>query len=111
LIGAQIDLSGLVKDEASSPQPSPPEEEREKKSGHRVDALLFGESQARVVISVAALNAVKVIAQAKILGVPAARIGAVGGNTLQIKYTEGTLECDTRELHDTWWNSIARAMH
>jgi phosphoribosylformylglycinamidine synthase len=109
LIGAQFDLT--VQAEASSPQPSPSEEEREEKAGPHRTALLFGESQARVVISVAAINSVKVLAQAKILGIPALRIGTVGGNTLQIKYTEGTLECDTRELHDVWWNSIARAMH
>ena len=70
-----------------------------------------GKSQARIVISVAAINAVKVLAQAKILGVPAARIGTVGGDSLQIKHTGGSLNCATSELHDAWWNSIARAMH
>jgi len=77
----------------------------------RLDALLFGEAQGRVIISVAAVNAVKVLAQAKILGVPAARIGTVGGGTLQIKTPGATLSCDLPELHDLWWNSIARAMH
>ena len=77
----------------------------------RLDALLFGEAQARVIISVVALNAVKVLAQAKILGITATRIGAVGGGTLQIKTPGATLSCDLRELHDLWWNSIARAMH
>jgi hypothetical protein len=48
--------------------------------------------------------------QAKILGVPAAKIGKVGGSTLQIKAGEYTLSGDLRELHDLWWNSIARAM-
>src|SRR6185312_12426795 len=64
-IGAEVDLSA-VKDV-------------------RLDALLFGETQARVVISVGALNAGKVLAQAKILGVPATVIGKVGGTALQIK--------------------------
>ena len=76
----------------------------------RQDALLFGESQGRVIISVAAVNAVKVLAQAKILGVPAARIGAVGGQSLDIKASGTAVNCDLRELHDLWWNSIARAM-
>ncbi len=76
----------------------------------RLDALLFGESQGRVVISVAAIDTVKVLARAKILGVPAAQIGTVGGTTLQIKTAGATLDCDVRELHDLWWNSIARAM-
>jgi hypothetical protein len=29
---------------------------------------------------------------------------------LNIKANEGTLSCDLRELHDLWWNAIARAM-
>jgi hypothetical protein len=72
--------------------------------------LLFGESQSRIVISVAAIDAVKVVAQAKILGVSAARIGTVGGTTLQIKAPGCMLNSDLRDLHDLWWNSIARAM-
>ena len=90
LIGAEIDLSA-IKDV-------------------RLDALLFGETQARVVISVAPLNAGKVLAQAKILGVSAAVIGKVGGTTLQIKQGEQTFSANLTELHDGWWNSIARAM-
>jgi phosphoribosylformylglycinamidine synthase len=76
----------------------------------RLDALLFGEAQGRVVISVAGVNAGKVLAQAKILGITATRIGTVGGGTLQIKAPGATLSCDVHELHDLWWNSIARAM-
>ena len=76
----------------------------------RLDALLFGEAQARVIISVSGVNAGKVLAQAKILGVPAARIGTVGGGMLQIKTPGATLSCELHELHDLWWNSIARAM-
>ena len=75
-----------------------------------MDALLFGETQARVVISVSPLNAGKVLAQAKILGVPAVAIGKVGGTSLQIKADEQTLTAEAAELHDLWWNSIARAM-
>ncbi len=93
LIGAEIDLTGTTGAEAM-----------------RLDALLFGESQGRVVISVAALQAPKVLAQAKILGVPAARLGTVGGTALQIKASQGSLNCDLSELHDIWWNAIARAM-
>jgi phosphoribosylformylglycinamidine synthase II len=90
LIGAEIDLSGFT--------------------GVRLDALLFGETQSRIVISVPALQAPKVLAQAKILGVPAAQLGKVGGEALKIKTTEGSLSVDLREIHDLWWNSIARAM-
>jgi phosphoribosylformylglycinamidine synthase len=76
----------------------------------RLDALLFGESQARIIISVEAINAVKAIAQARILGIPAVRIGTVGGNALKIKTDFGSLDSDVTELHDLWWNSIAKAM-
>jgi phosphoribosylformylglycinamidine synthase len=90
LLGAEIDLSAFT--------------------GIRLDALLFGETQSRVVISVPAVQAAKVLAQAKILGVPAAVLGKTGGTALNIKANEGTLSCDLRELHDLWWNAIARAM-
>jgi phosphoribosylformylglycinamidine synthase len=90
LIGARIDLSSA--------------------SGWRPDALLFGETQARIIISVAELDAVKVVQQAKILGLTAARIGTVGGETLQIQLPQTALEWDVGELHDVWWNSIARTM-
>ena len=111
LIGADVDLSAVGRassqaeeakagDTAGSTGASP----------RRLDALLFGEAQGRIVISVSALNAGKVLAQAKILGVPAARIGAVGGSSLQIKTAQGSLTGDVLELHELWWNSIARAM-
>ena len=90
LIGAEIDLSTIA--------------------ATRLDALLFGETQGRVVISISELNAPKVLAQAKILGVPALQLGVVGGSNLQIKTAHGTITCDLRELHDAWWNAIARAM-
>jgi phosphoribosylformylglycinamidine synthase subunit PurL len=90
LIGAQIDLSGFA--------------------NVRDDALLFGEAQTRVVISTTALDAVKVMERAKILGVKATRLGTVGGETLTIKTGAAELAWQTAELHDLWWNSIARAM-
>src|SRR6185437_2958196 len=112
LIGAEIDLTSVA-----VPQQSAANSTEEKSAAlsrdaatPRVDALLFGETQARVVISVSPLNAGKVLAQVKILGVPAAVIGKVGGTSLQIKAGEQTLTADAAELHDLWWNSIARAM-
>ncbi|HXT38547.1 MAG TPA: phosphoribosylformylglycinamidine synthase subunit PurL [Candidatus Angelobacter sp.] len=90
LIGAQADLSTVT--------------------APRLDALLFGEAQSRVVISVAPQFAAKIVAQAKILEFPAAKLGVVGGLTLQIKTSDSRLTWDLPELHDLWWNSIARAM-
>jgi phosphoribosylformylglycinamidine synthase II len=76
----------------------------------RLDALLFGETQSRVVISTKAINATKVIERAKLLGVPAVKIGTVGGDKLTIKTGAGEFSAALTELHDGWWNSIARAM-
>jgi phosphoribosylformylglycinamidine synthase len=90
LIGATIDLSA-IKDV-------------------RLDALLFGETQSRVVISCKALDAVKVVERAKLMGVPAVQIGKVGGDKLTVKTAGGEFSAPLTELHDAWWNSIARAM-
>jgi phosphoribosylformylglycinamidine synthase len=76
----------------------------------RLDALLFGEAQGRIVISVAGINATKFLARARILGITATRIGTVGGKALQIQAAGTSVTCDVHELHDLWWNSIARAM-
>ncbi|HUB87625.1 MAG TPA: AIR synthase-related protein, partial [Verrucomicrobiae bacterium] len=90
LIGAQIDLSQF--------------------KDIRLDALLFGETQSRVVISCAALDAAKVVERAKLLGVPAIQIGKVGGDKLAIQFAGGEFSAPLAELHDGWWNAIARAM-
>ena len=90
LIGASVDLAWV--------------------STARLDALLFGESQGRIVVSVAPHLVGKVMGQAKILEVPAARVGSVGGTTLKIKTGAGEFAWDVTELHDLWWNSLARQM-
>jgi phosphoribosylformylglycinamidine synthase II len=90
LIGASVDLSA-AKDV-------------------RLDALLFGETQSRIVISTTAHNAAKVLGQAKVLGIPAAQIGKVGGSELKIKTATAEFTAPLAELHDGWWNSIARVM-
>ena len=90
LIGANVDLSEI--------------------KGTRLDALLFGETQSRIVITTKAINATKVIERAKLLGVPAVKIGTVGGDKLTVKTSAGEFSAPLTELHDGWWNSIARAM-
>ena len=91
LTGASLDLGGL--------------------DGVRVDALLFGESHGRVVITTSEAEAGAAIERARLLGVPAARIGIVnGGETLDIVIGETHFSWELIELHDVWWNTIARAM-
>jgi phosphoribosylformylglycinamidine synthase II len=76
----------------------------------RLDALLFGETQSRVVITTKPLDAVKVVERAKLMGVPAIQIGKVGGDELVIKTGAGEFSAPVTELHNVWWNSIARVM-
>ena len=76
----------------------------------RLDALLFGETQGRIVVSCAALEAVKLVERAKLLGVQAVRIGTVGGESLNIRASGNEFRWSLTELYDLWWNSIARAM-
>jgi len=90
LIGAQIDLTSFP--------------------NLRADALLFGESQARVVISVAGIDSTKVLERAKLLGLSAIRLGTVGGENLTVKAASGETSWVVNDLHDAWWNAIARLM-
>ncbi|MGA2244550.1 MAG: phosphoribosylformylglycinamidine synthase subunit PurL [Verrucomicrobiota bacterium] len=105
LIGATIDLSPApASGEAAAQSAEPPA------VSPRLDALLFGETQSRIVISCAAIEAVKVVERAKLMGVPALYLGKVGGDQLTIKTAAGEFSAPLAELHDAWWNSIARAM-
>ena len=90
LLGAQINLSHLA----------PP----------RQDALLFGESQARIVVSTGAENVERIVLQSRVAGVACARIGVVGGTDLRMQTRWQSFRCGLVELYDLWWNSIARLM-
>lgn len=105
LIGATVDLSAVaaVCDRRENGADTAPLQ-------IRLDALLFGETQSRIVISCKPLDAVKVVERAKLMGVPALQIGKVGGDKLTVKTASGEFSAPLTELHDVWWNSIARAM-
>ena len=91
LTGAEIDLSEVETD--------------------RVDALLYGEAHGRVIITTSEAEAGAAVDRAKLLGVPAQRIGTVTGNEqLCIKAGENRLNWELTTLHDVWWNTIARTM-
>jgi phosphoribosylformylglycinamidine synthase II len=102
LIGAKLDLSELLA--------VAPKGETKTAPPIRLDALLFGETQGRIVITTSALDAIKVVERAKLLGVSAARLGSVGGDSLTISTSGQQFSWPVAELHDLWWNSIARAM-
>jgi phosphoribosylformylglycinamidine synthase len=105
LIGAAVDLTSSegVTDTSEPPAATIG-------SSLRLDALLFGETQNRVVITTHPLHATKVVERAKLLGVPARLIGHVGGDQLTIKTARGDASWPVSALHDAWWNALARLM-
>ncbi|HEX7858753.1 MAG TPA: phosphoribosylformylglycinamidine synthase subunit PurL [Verrucomicrobiae bacterium] len=90
LIGANIDLSSVT--------------------NTRLDALLFGETQSRIIISVSPENAERALSIAKQSGVPATKLGTVTGANLVIKTAKATHTGPLTKLHDTWFHTIAHAM-
>ncbi|MDI9400965.1 MAG: phosphoribosylformylglycinamidine synthase subunit PurL [Limisphaerales bacterium] len=82
----------------------------------RLDALLFGETQSRILISVAPGNVAAVLAKAEAAGVPAAVIGEVNGccSEAQLEITTGTgstWSWSVPALHELWWNALAKIMN
>jgi phosphoribosylformylglycinamidine synthase len=76
----------------------------------RLDALLFGETQGRIVVSCKPADSEGLAAMAKQAGVPFVKLGKVTGSGLQIQTSQGTLAAPSEELHDLWWNAIGRLM-
>jgi phosphoribosylformylglycinamidine synthase len=82
----------------------------------RCDSLLFGESQSRVVLSVAPGRREATLKVAAEHGVPAEVIGRVGGDRLKIDLETdgGMVDCrvdvDVRLLQDRWANRLERAL-
>ncbi|MGH7261420.1 MAG: AIR synthase related protein, partial [Nitrospiraceae bacterium] len=83
----------------------------------RRDALLFGESQSRVVLSVKAGSVEKVLSIAKDLGVPAAKIGTVGGERLVIEVDADKrglgcrIDTELGTILDRWANGLERVLN
>ncbi len=111
LIGAQVDLlpAGSAPGAGDMDQAAPGGGSAVP-SPVRLDARLFGETQSRVIVTCDPADAPMVIERARLLGVPACHIGTVGGETLSVRTPEGEFAWPVQELHDLWWNSIARAM-
>jgi phosphoribosylformylglycinamidine synthase len=79
--------------------------------GGRTDALLFGESQGRVVLAVAAADLSAVTAAAAAAGVPAAPIGEVTAEAvLALRTAAWTTRWSVAELRRGWETSIEEAM-
>ncbi|HVU07617.1 MAG TPA: phosphoribosylformylglycinamidine synthase subunit PurL [Verrucomicrobiae bacterium] len=110
LIGAQIDLTNWEGQRVADPNQKNGDGGTPSLPQIRLDALLFSETQSRVVISCKPLDAVKIVERAKLMGVPAMQIGKVGGDQLTVKIASAEFSAPVAELHDAWWNAIARAM-
>jgi phosphoribosylformylglycinamidine synthase len=77
---------------------------------------LFGESQSRVILSVKPDKVDRVLNRAWDSGIPAKKIGTVGGDRLVIVVEEGRWNEECRidlpidQLHDCWAFSIERLL-
>jgi phosphoribosylformylglycinamidine synthase len=86
------------------------------RDGLRRDALLFGESQSRIVLSVKREETDRVLDAAQRAGVHAARIGIVGGERLVIRVDGNgrspgaAIDLDLQTVHERWAMAIPRAL-
>ncbi len=73
-------------------------------------ALLFGEAQARVIVSTA--NPTELVAMAQAMGVPARAIGRVGaqGGTFRIRHSTGVIEAPVADVAAAYHDAIPRIM-
>ena len=82
----------------------------------RLDALLFGESPSRIIVTTAPGAAQELLESASQTGVPAALIGEVGGNQLNVSvhsetgHQTCTLSLTLQELSDAWEHSFERRL-
>ncbi len=74
--------------------------------GGRLDALLFGETQSRIIVSCAKKNVGKILNDF----VPVTILGVTGGATLKIETSRGKLSWGIAGLRDVWWNALGRLM-
>ena len=79
-------------------------------AGQRADVLLFNESQSRVVVSVSAPDAEEALSRLEADGVPARRLGTVGGSELVIDTGAARYVWPTEALRRAWGDAIAEYM-
>ena len=73
-------------------------------------AVLFSESQSRIVISVAPIDLERTIAILRESAVPFEQLGKVTTGELCIRLNEETFRWPITDLYDDWWNAIRRAV-
>jgi phosphoribosylformylglycinamidine synthase II len=73
-------------------------------------AVLFNESQSRIVISVAPENLQKTMSVLQERQIPFQELGRVSGNQLRIRVDSEEFSWPIADLHDGWWNAVRRAV-
>ncbi|MFL5263586.1 MAG: phosphoribosylformylglycinamidine synthase subunit PurL [Anaeromyxobacteraceae bacterium] len=73
----------------------------------RKDFMLFGEDASRIVVSLAPEHLARLEAIAREAGAPLVRLGAVGGDTLEI---QGALSVNVGELARAWRDGLPRVL-
>ena len=73
-------------------------------------AVLFNESQSRIVISIAVHDAEKAMSMLRERDVPVRQLGKVGGDDLRIRVNEESFLWPIASLYDGWFNAIRRSV-
>jgi phosphoribosylformylglycinamidine synthase subunit PurL len=73
-------------------------------------AVLFNESQSRIVISIARYDAEKAMSILRERDVPVQQLGKVGGDDLRIRVNQKSFRWPIASLYDGWFNAIRRAV-
>jgi phosphoribosylformylglycinamidine (FGAM) synthase-like enzyme len=81
----------------------------------RIDSMLFGESQSRILVSANPAQRQAILEQAQQMGVPAGVVGAVGGASLIIylgdeRSTMKTIDLPVATIADRWGFSLERRL-
>src|SRR5439155_6612138 len=100
LLGAEIDVA----------QASPAPAGRSKDQNSEACAILFNESQSRIVISGAPNDAEKILSILGSENIPHGLLGRVATKTLQIKAAGAELSWSIVDLYDDWFNAIRHAV-
>jgi len=79
-------------------------------NNQRLDEILFNESSSRILISLAAENADRVLQFLSQREVPHQRLGVVGGDDVVLRIGNDELRCPVADLYDDWYFAIQRAV-
>jgi phosphoribosylformylglycinamidine synthase len=78
----------------------------------RAEAVLFSESQSRILVSVAPREASELERLADDAGVPLSRLGVTGGDHLEVRVNgERTISRTVASLREVFWTAIERGLN